>query len=120
MKTWSKLLVLAMLGGIFLWAAGALAGEVGEVTCTTPGCGYKNMLNIGGRMKSPAVTGYCPKEKKFVRVRLKSHDDASKPQKCPHDKEPLELINKGADVSRIPCPKCGNLTLKYEMKMRKD
>ena len=113
-------MAVLIVGGICLVAAGALAGESGEVTCTTVGCGYKTNVNIGGLRKSPAVTGYCAKEKKFVQVKLKSHDDYHKPQKCPNDKEPLEPIYRGADISRLPCPQCGNQTLKYELKLRKD
>ncbi|MDD2904373.1 MAG: hypothetical protein PHU44_18245 [Syntrophales bacterium] len=120
MKAWGKSMVLVIFCGIFLLAEGALAGEFGEVTCTTPDCGYKTSLDIGGRRKLPAVTGYCAKEKKFVRLKLKSHDDYRKPHYCPNDKEPLKPIYRGADISKIPCPKCGNLTLKYQLMLRKD
>ena len=113
-------MAVLLLGVICLWANGALAGESGEVTCTTAGCGYKTNLNIGGLRNSPAMTGYCPKEKQFVRVRLKSHDDYHKPQRCPNDQMPLVPIYRGADISSIPCPQCGNRTLKYELKLRKD
>jgi hypothetical protein len=118
MKTRGELMAVVILGGICLMVAGALAGESGEVTCTS--CGYKTQLNIGGLMKSPSVTGYCAKEKKFVQVKLKSHDDYYQPQRCPHDRQPLEPIYQGADVSRIPCPQCGKPTLKYELELRQD
>jgi hypothetical protein len=98
---------------MLLLAEGALAGEAGTVSCTTPGCDYHTNLKIGGAKKSPSVTGYCPQQKKFVRVRLKSWDDYRKPRRCPGSRERLQPIYDGADVARIPCPKCGHYSLEY-------
>ncbi len=117
MKTWGKLSILAICCGLFLLAGVALAGEGGVVTCTHPGCGYHTDLKIGGGKITPAVTGYCAKTKQFVRVKLQSWADYRKPQMCPGGKERLQPIYDGADVSKIPCPKCGHLTLKYQRRL---
>ncbi len=92
----------------------ALAGEAGVVSCTTAGCGYHTNLTIGGGKLTPALTGYCLTEKKFVRVKLRSWDEYRRPQFCPGGRERLQPIYDGADVARIPCPRCGNMTLKYQ------
>ena len=120
MKTWGKLVFPAILLVMLLLVECALAGEAGKVSCITPGCGCQTDLKIGGGRASPAVTGYCDKEKKFVSVKLQSWADYRKPQNCPGGKEPLQQIYDGAEVSQIPCPKCGNLTLKYQRKLMFD
>ena len=120
MKTWGKLVFLSMVFVLFLSAPSALAGEAGKVSCNTPGCGYQTDLKIGGGRTSPAVTGYCLKEKKFVSVKIKSWADYRKPHNCPGGKEPLQPIYDGAQVSQIPCPKCGNLTLGYQRRLMFD
>ena len=114
MKTFGKLVILPIFFGLVLWASAALAGESGKVSCTTPGCGYQKTLAIGGGRNSPAVTGYCPREKKFVSLKLKSWADYRKPHYCPGTKEPMQSIYDGSQVSQIPCPQCGNLTLHYK------
>jgi len=111
---------LTLLGCIFLWVACGVAGEIGEMFCTTPGCDFKDSLTIGGGMKSPAITGYCPSSKKFVRLKLKSWADYRQPQYCPDSGEPLQPIYGDAQISRIPCPRCGHLTLKYKLKLMFD
>jgi hypothetical protein len=65
MQTFGKLVLLAIFFGIFLWAAPALTGEKGTVSCSTPDCGYHSNLTIGGGMKSPSVTGYCRSTKQL-------------------------------------------------------
>ena len=70
MKTFGKLVAIALFGGLVLGAAPAVAGEAGTVSCTTPGCGYQDNLTIGGGKRSPSLTGYCRATKKFVRVKL--------------------------------------------------
>jgi hypothetical protein len=116
MKT-KKTLILICIPLIFLSLAEiALAGEAGLVTCTTPGCDYHTNLKIGGGKRTPSITGYCSKEKKFVYIKLKSWEDYNKPRYCSGGKERLQPIYNGSEVSRIPCPKCGNLTLQYERK----
>ena len=114
MKTFGTLIILPLFFGLVLCVAPAVAGQAGVVSCSTPGCGYQTNLKIGGGMRSPAVTGYCRSTKQFVRLKLKSYDDYRKPHYCPGSKEPMEPIFAGSQVSRIPCPKCGNLTLHYE------
>lgn len=114
MKPWGKLISLLIFSAILLAADGALAGEKGTVSCTSPGCGYHTNLTIGGGRRSPAVTGYCAQEKQFVRLKLKDWEDYRKPHDCPGGKERLQPIYEGAEVSRIPCPQCGNLTLSYQ------
>ena len=120
MKTWGKLIFPLIFFVILLLVDCALAGEKGTVSCAHPGCGYKTDLTIGGGKASPAVTGYCPKQKKFVRLKLKSWEDYHKPQNCPGGKEPLQPIYEGSAVSRIPCPECGNLTLGYKRRLMFD
>jgi hypothetical protein len=113
MRTSARLLLITICFSL-LWVAWALAGESGSISCTTPGCGYQDNLIIGGGRASPAVAGYCPTSKKFIRLKLKSWADYRKPHYCPGGKERLQPIYSGSQVSRIPCPKCGNLTLKYK------
>lgn len=113
MKTFGKLVAIALFGGLVLGAAPAVAGQKGLVSCATPDCGYQEYLRIGGGMKSPGVTGYCRSSKKFVYLKLKSHDDYRKTHYCPGSKEPMLAIYDGSQVAEIPCPKCGNLTLHY-------
>jgi len=120
MKTWGKLGILAICCGIFFLAECALAGESGTMSCAAPGCGYQSDLKIGGGRASPAVTGYCAKTKKFVRLKLKSWADYRKPHNCPGGKEPLQPIYDGYEVTKIPCPKCGNLTLGYQRRLMFD
>ena len=112
MKTLGKLAVIALFFGLVLWAAPALAGESGKVSCGTPGCGYQESLTIAGGMKSPSLTGYCRCTKKFVRVKLKSwegyRETVPASPDCP---EPILPIYGGGTVAKIPCPQCGNLTL---------
>jgi hypothetical protein len=115
MKTFSKFVFLAMVYGVFLGTVPALAGEAGTVSCSTPDCGYHSNLTIGGGMKSPSVTGYCRSTKQFVRVKLKSWDDYRKIiPKCPDCPEPILPIYGRGQVAKIPCPRCGNLTLHYD------
>jgi predicted RNA-binding Zn-ribbon protein involved in translation (DUF1610 family) len=120
MKPWGKLIILLIFCLILLLADCALAGELGKVSCTHPGCGYQTDLVIGGGMRSPAVTGYCAKEKDFVNIKLKSWADYRKPHYCPGGKEPLQPIYNGSEVARFPCPKCGNLTLSYKRRLMFD
>jgi hypothetical protein len=115
MKTFGKLVFLAIFFGVFLWAAPAVAGQKGLVSCSTPDCGYQENLRIGGSMRSPGVTGYCRSSKKFVYLKLKSHDDYRKTHYCPGSKEPMLAIYKGSQVAEIPCPQCGNLALNYKL-----
>ena len=91
--------------------------EAGKVFCTAHGCGYQTDLKIGGGKASPAVTGYCAKDKKFVNLKLKSWADYRKPHNCPGGKDPLQPIYEGAEVTKVPCPKCGNLTLSYKRRL---
>jgi hypothetical protein len=116
MKPSSKLISLLVFITTLLLTDGALAGEAGTVVCTTPGCGYQTNLKIGGGKRTPSITGYCSHEKKFVYIKLKSWEDYHEPHWCPGGKERLQPIYDGSEVSRIPCPKCGNLSLQYERK----
>jgi hypothetical protein len=115
MKTCGKLVFLPIFFGLVLWAAAAVAGEAGIVSCSTLDCGYHDNLKIGGGMRSPSVTGYCRSTKKFVRVKLKSwegyREAASACSDCP---EAILPLYNGDQVAEIPCPKCGNLTLHYK------
>ena len=119
-KTFGKLAFLIISFVLVLWSAPAVAGEYGTVSCTTPGCGYQENLNIGGRRNAPGVTGYCRSSKKFVRLKLKSHSDVHKTDYCPGTKEPMTRIDSGSKIPEIPCPKCGNLTLTYKLLLKKD
>jgi hypothetical protein len=114
MKTFGTLVAIALFCSIVLWTAPAMAGQAGIVSCSTPDCGYQHDLKIGGGMRSPAVTGYCRSTKKFVRLKLKSHNDYRKTHYCPGSKEPMLPIYDGSQISEIPCPQCGKLTLHYK------
>jgi hypothetical protein len=115
MKTCGKLVAIILFFGLVLTGAPAVAGQSGEVTCSTPGCDYHVNLKIGGGMKSPSVTGYCRSTKKFVRVKLKSWDDYREVvPACPDCPEAILPIYDGSQVAAIPCPKCGHLTLHYK------
>ena len=115
MKTFTKIIFLPIFFGLVLWAAAAMAGEAGTVSCATPDCGYQHDLKIGGAKQSPSLTGYCRSTKKFVRLKLKSWDDYRKIiPNCPDCPEPILPIYDGSQFSQIPCPQCGNLTLHYK------
>ena len=121
MKTFGKLVFLAIFFGLLLGAAPAAAGEAGIVSCSTPDCGYQQDLKIGGDMRSPSLTGYCPSTKKFVRVKLKSWKDYREtPPACPDCPEAIQPIYDGGQVAIIPCPKCCNLTLHYKRSLMFD
>jgi hypothetical protein len=121
MNTFGKLVVIALFCGIVLWAAPAVAGEAGTVSCTAPGCGYAQHLKIGGGMRSPAVTGYCRSTKKFVRVKLKSWEGYRETvPACPACPEAILPIYDGDQVAEIPCPQCDNLTLHYKRSLMFD
>jgi hypothetical protein len=122
MRAHSKIIAFLIPLVMLCLAGGALAGEAGTVTCTTPGCGYQTNLSIGGTMRSPGITGYCLKEKKFVRLKLKSHDDYHNPDFfCPSCKTKLVAIRSGEkDIPLIPCPQCGKLNLQYKLMLLKD
>jgi hypothetical protein len=115
MKTCGQIIFLPICLALLLWAAPALAGEAGIVSCSTPDCGFQQNLKIGGGMRTPALTGYCRSTKKFVRVKLKNWDEYRKTvPKCPDCPEPILPVYNGSEISQIPCPKCGNLTLHYK------
>jgi hypothetical protein len=110
-KTFGKLAFLIIFSGLVFWSVPAVAGQFGIVSCTTPACGYQENLTIGGLRNAPGVTGYCQSTKKFVRLKLKSHDDVRKTHYCPGSNEPMILINSDSKIPEIPCPKSGKLTL---------
>jgi hypothetical protein len=115
MKSFHRLFIATLCFGLVLWAAAALAGQAGIVSCSTPGCDYQDNLKIGGGMRSPSVTGYCRSTKKFVRVKLKSWEGYRETvPACPDCPEAILPIYDGGQVAEIPCPKCGNLTLHYK------
>ena len=115
MKTFGKLVAIALFGGLVLGVAPAVAGEAGTVSCANLGCGYLDTLTIGGGKRSPSLTGYCRSTKKFVRVELKSWADYREvTPACPDCPEPILPIYDGGQVAEIPCPKCGHLTLHYK------
>jgi len=120
MKTFVTLVMLPIFLSLVLWVSMALPGQSGVVDCSTPDCGYHQNLSVGGSMKTPSVTGYCQSSKQFVQLKLKSHDDYRKPHYCPGTKELMQPIYSGSDVAKIPCPKCGNKTLKYTLLFFKD
>ncbi len=93
-------------------AALARAGQVAKVTCANPGCGYTFNLAIGGGMKSPAITGYCAGCRDFVGLKLASWSDyRGKTYNCPYGHGPFTPIYNISEISRFPCPKCGQRTL---------
>jgi hypothetical protein len=121
MKTCGKLVAMALFCGLVLWAAPAVAGEAGTVSCSTPDCGYHHDLTIGGGKKSPSLTGYCRSTKQFVYVKLKSWAGYRETvPACPDCPEAILPIYSGGKVAQIPCPKCGNLTLSFERRFRVD
>jgi len=121
MKTFGKLVFLAILFGVLLWAGAAAAGEAGAVSCSTPGCGYQDTLTIGGGKHSPSLTGYCRSTKQFVRVKLESWAGYREvTPACPDCPEPILPIYAGGQVAKIPCPQCGNLTLHYRRRIMFD
>jgi hypothetical protein len=104
--------MLAALLLIACTAPPAQAGQIVNVYCTNPGCGYTDSLAIGGGMKTPAITGYCSGCRDFVRIKLARHEDyRGKTYKCPKGHGPFTAIYDMSEISRFPCPKCGQLTL---------
>ncbi len=65
MKTFGKIIFLPLVFGLVLWAAAAMAGEAGTVSCATPDCGYQHDLKIGGGMRSPRGDGVLPIHQKI-------------------------------------------------------
>jgi hypothetical protein len=121
MKTCGTLAAIALFCGLILGSAPALAGEAGEVTCSTPGCGYHHNLKIGGGKKSPSLTGFCRATRQFVYVKLKSWEGyRDTVPACAHCPEAILPIYDGGQVAEIPCPKCGNLTLHYKRRLMFD
>jgi hypothetical protein len=115
MKTCGTLVATALFCGLVFWAAPAMAGQSGTVSCATPGCGYQESLSIGGGMKSPSLTGYCRSTKKFVYVKLKSWEGYRETvPACPDCPEAILPIYDGGQVAEIPCPQCANLSLSYK------
>jgi hypothetical protein len=118
MKTCGTLVAMALFCGLVFGPAPVVAGEAGTVSCAIPGCGYHDNLKIGGGMKSPSLTGYCRSTKKFVRVKLKSWEGyRDTVPACPDCPETILPIYDGDQVAEIPCPRCGNLTLRYERRL---
>jgi hypothetical protein len=117
MKSLGKIVALTMVFGFALLGGPALAGDAGEVYCTTPGCGYKHNLQIGGGKQSPAITGYCRSSKEFVRLKLNNWNEYRNPHYCPGTREPMLPIYDGSQVAKIPCPKCGYQTLQYKRRL---
>lgn len=115
-----QVVILGAVLSLLLMAVQALAGEAGRVSCTARGCGYATDLVIGGGRASPAVTGYCPGSRKFVRLKLKSWEEYRRPHLCPGSRERLQPIYDGEEVSRFPCPRCGQRTLRYQRRMMFD
>jgi hypothetical protein len=121
MKVCRKILALLVLVIALFLVDDVMAGQGFLVTCTTPGCGYQTQQTTGGTRKSPGMAGYCLKEKKFVYLKLKSHDDFHKPHDCPNCGTRLVGIrNPEKDIPLIPCPQCGKLNLQYKLLYRKD
>jgi hypothetical protein len=121
MKTCGKFVAMALLCVLGLGAAPAVAGQSGDVTCSTPGCDYHDNLKIGGGKKSPSLTGYCRSTKQFVRVKLQSWEGYRETvPPCPDCPEAILPIYDGGQVAEIPCPQCGNLTLHYKRKIMFD
>ncbi len=107
-----KRLMLAALLLVAFSANLAQAGETAKVNCTNPGCGYTTNLIIGGGMKSPAITGYCAGCQDFVRLELANWSDyRGKTYNCPKGHGPFTPIYNISEISRFPCPKCGQFTL---------
>jgi hypothetical protein len=121
MKPFGKIIFLCLFFGVLLWAAAAMAGQSGTVSCSTPGCGYEDTLTIGGGKQSPSLTGYCRSTKKFVRVKLKSWKDYRETVPASPDcPEAILPIYDGGQVVEIPCPQCGNLSLHYKKRLMFD
>lgn len=103
-------LTLALL---LLLVGVALAGESVQVYCTNPKCGYTADLAIGGGMLSPSITGYCAGCRDFVRLKLASWDQyRGQTYECPQGHGPFVPIYDKEQISRFPCPKCCQRTLK--------
>ncbi len=119
-KLLRQIVILGAFLSLLLMAVQALAGESGRVSCTAPGCGYATDLVIGGGRASPAVTGYCPGGRKFVRLKLRSWEEYRQPHYCPGTRERLLPIDDGEAVRQFPCPRCGRRTLRYQRKMMFD
>ncbi|MBM4275798.1 MAG: hypothetical protein FJ134_15260 [Deltaproteobacteria bacterium] len=109
-----KTLFLSLLLAILFWVEAAGAGESGRIFCTAPGCGFEDKFTIGGGMKSPSVTGYCTHGHGFVRVKLRHWNEYYHTHFCPVCHKAVKPIYAGSQVSPFPCPKCGQVTLKYQ------
>ncbi len=116
-----KRLMLAVLLLVAFTANLAQAGEMAKVHCTNPACGYTFDLAIGGGMNSPSITGYCAGCRDFVHLKLTSWSDyRGKIYKCPKGHGPFTPIYDISEISRFPCPKCGQRTLQAKRGMMFD
>jgi Zn finger protein HypA/HybF involved in hydrogenase expression len=112
------LVVLAVFIIGLLASEVAFAGQRGELSCTS--CGYKQQLTIGGTMKSPRLTIYCPQCKTFSYKTFASWKQANEAEEfaCPNCSSNTAFAYKGQ--GGIPCPRCGQRTTMFKTRMMVD
>jgi Zn finger protein HypA/HybF involved in hydrogenase expression len=108
----AKLLAVIFITSALL-AEVAFAGQSGEFYCAS--CGYKTYLVTGGTKRSAAVTIYCPRCKSFSRKAFASWEEANRIREftCSQCSAPASVY---WGRSGFPCPKCGSVKTKFEVR----
>jgi len=111
-------------------AASLWAGAMYDITCETPGCGFKpsSYMGIGGGFVFEQVQGFCKTCNKPVSLTWNRKEDAKKPEPlaefwdpmtgtvrrlyaCPTCGKPFVAITKIEEFRH--CPTCGKASLKH-------
>jgi hypothetical protein len=116
----NKILICSLVW-VLLNVGPAWAGEKIAVECTNPGCDYTKNLSLGGSRRSPAITCYCAQCRDFVRLKLQDWDQYyDQKYYCPTCDRAATPIYSHQDITNVPCPRCGRMTLKTKTLRRYD
>jgi hypothetical protein len=116
-----KKILVCFLSYWLLTVSLASAGEKITVTCSKPGCDYTKTLALGGARLSPAITCYCPRCRDFVRLKLRNWDQYhDQKYYCPTCGRAAKPIYSQEEIASLPCPRCGQMTLKTKTLIRFD
>ncbi|MBI5687687.1 MAG: hypothetical protein HZC54_21670 [Verrucomicrobia bacterium] len=119
------LLVLVLAIRAFALGGVAVAGTTYELACTTDGCQFKIIMNIGGGIRFEQVTGFCAKCGKSAQIRWMRKEPTPQPllefwdttsgtlrrvYACPDCRGPFVAVSNIADFKH--CPVCKKESLK--------
>lgn len=116
-----KKVLICFISCLLLSASPTLAGEKIAIDCTSPGCNYTNTLALGGARLAPAITCYCAHCRDFVRIKLQNWDQYHDQEYyCPTCGRAARPLYSQKEFSTVPCPRCGQVTLKTKTLIRFD